>query len=72
MSMVFKKGVRYSSEKKGIKSLMLGGSRNSGRKDDFYVMEVVDSKGSFQECKIVKRGTITECRRYMKDRFYKH
>ena len=39
MGKIYKKGVRYYSEKKKIHGLWLGGSRNSGWKTDFYVVE---------------------------------
>lgn len=67
---IYKKGVRYYSNKKGIFGLTLGGTRNSGWKDDFYVREDMSSDHDPFKRKIVCRGTITECRAYMKKRFW--
>ena len=66
-SKIYKKGVRYVSQKQGF-GLTLGGVRNSGWSTDFYVVE---SSLDRSRSKIVNKGTITECRDYMKRRFGK-
>jgi hypothetical protein len=72
MAKIYKKGVRYYSKKKGIVGLILGGVRNSGWNSDYYVVERFDSdkdKRGVSTSKIVCKGTITECRNYMRKRF---
>ena len=69
MTKIYKKGIRYYSKEKGILGLMLGGSRNSGWKNDFYVIEDMSSDHDRFKRKKVFEGTITECRAYMKKRF---
>ena len=64
-SKIYKKGIRYKSHSRGF-SLKLGGSRNSGWSTDYYVLE---SPLDRLDSKIVKKGTLTECRDYMKKRF---
>ena len=69
MSKVYKKGVRYYSKEKDIHGLRLGGCKNSGWKDDFYVVEDLSPDRDFMKRKVVFKGTLTECRNYMKKRF---
>lgn len=69
MTKVYKKGIWYYSKKKGIHGLMLGGNRNAGWKTNFYVMEASTPDRRYPNRKIVKKGTLTECRQYMRDRF---
>ena len=69
MGKIYKKGVRYYSEKKKIHGLWLGGSRNSGWKTDFYVVEDMSPDRNPFKRKVVYNGTLTECRDYMKKRF---
>ena len=74
MKKVYKKGVRYYSEKKGILGLTLCGTRNSGWKNDYYVRErminePLTAKNLFTRSKVVFEGTLSECRAYMARRF---
>ena len=76
MGKIYRKGVRYYSEKKGILGLTLGGIRNSGWKDDYYVLERMTNEPLLRsnvssQSKIVYKGTLSECRAYMKGRFGK-
>ena len=64
-SKIYKKGVRYTSKLRGF-GLILGGCRNSGWSTDYYVVESTLDRS---QSKIVKKGTLTECRDYMKQRF---
>ena len=66
---IYKKGVRYYSQKKGIYGLRIGGSKNSGWKHDFYVVEDFSPDLDFMKRKTVFHGTLPECRAYVKGRF---
>ena len=66
---IYKKGVRYYSTKKGIHGLTICGVRNSGWKYDFRVLEDFSPNLDMTKRKTVYRGTLTECRQFLKDRF---
>ena len=66
---IYKKGVRYYSTKKGIYGLTICGVRNSGWKYDFHVLEDFSPNLDMLKRKTVYRGTLTECRQFLKDRF---
>ena len=67
---IFKKGINYVSKKKGIHGLSLQGTRNSGWATDYCVVECMTAYKDPFKRKVVYKGTITECRAYMKGRFY--
>ena len=66
---LFKVGVRYKSTSKGIEGLTLG-SYWFAPNTHCVVENVPGYINSFgNNRKIVKKGTLTECRNYMKERF---
>ena len=69
MTKIYKKGVRYYSKKKGIFGLRLYGNRNAGWDKNFGVVEDFSSDLDPFKRKTVFKGTLTECRNYMKKRF---
>ena len=68
---IYKKGITYYSTKKNIQGLCIGGNRNSGFTQNFYVVEDNDPKRSLVNRTIPFQGTLPECRDYLKQRFAK-
>lgn len=67
---VYKKGVWYYKVKNGFYGLMLGEIRKAGKPQNFCVLETRSTPGrEHLDRKVVKEGTLTECRNYMKERF---
>ena len=66
---IFKRGVRYYSTKKRIHGLTIRGVRNSGFNYDYSVVEDFSPSLDWDKRKVVYRGTLTECRQFLKDRF---
>lgn len=68
-SKIFKKNVRYYSDKQGIYGLTIRGIRNSGFAHDYVVVEDLSRNFDLGKRKVVNRGNLSDCRQYLKDRF---
>ena len=66
---IYMRCVRYYSKKKDIYGLTICGVRNSGWKYDYHVIEDFSPNLDLTKRKTVYRGTLTECRQFLKERF---
>ena len=69
--MLFKKNKRYFSRKHNVHGLEIRGCYSKTVPYGYYVVEDLCSPvtDTFSQRKIVKKGTLRECRDYMKTRF---
>ena len=69
MNKLPRKNIRYYSKEKGIHGLTIVGTRNSGWKYDYSVVEDFSPDRDFRKRKIVYQGNLREFRDFVKDRF---
>ena len=68
-SKIYKVGVRYKSTKKGIDGLAITGWFKGGGPSHCVIENVPGYSNGINNRKVVKKGTLRECRDYLKQRF---
>ncbi len=66
---IYKVGVRYKSTKRGIEGLAITGWFRGGGPSHCVIENVPGYSNGINNRKVVKKGTLRECRDYLKQRF---